>query len=111
MKHFYSYLVQTELITVELEELDLTPTQKEHLAGLIDSSFYHLVLDISLSHLSDRSDKHIFVRQLAEDSSNSQLMEFLISRGEDIEEKLAKAIEGLRREISQDLQQAKKEKR
>lgn len=107
MKHFYSHLVEIESVIVILEELDLSPSQKNHLATLIDSSFYHLVLDISLSHLDDPSDKYLFVQILSEDSADPRLMEILISKGEDIEEKLRKAVSELKDEIHQELKQAK----
>lgn len=105
MKQFYSHLIEIESIIVELDKMDLTDEQKLHLAGLIDSSLHHTVLDAVLSELSD-ADKQIFLNHLKEDS-HSKIWQFLNEKVDNIEDKIKKAAEDLVKEMHEDIKKAK----
>lgn len=105
MRQFYSHLIEIESIIVELDKMDLTDEQKLHLAGLIDSSLHHTVLDVVLSQLSD-ADKQIFLNHLKE-GSHSKIWQFLNKKVDNIEDKIKKAAEDLVKELHEDIKKAK----
>lgn len=105
MKQFYSHLIETQSIIVELDKLDLTDEQKAHLAGLIDSSLHHTVLDAVLSELSD-ADKKVFLQSLKEDD-HGKIWQFLNEKVDNIEDKIKKAAEDLVKEMHEDIKGTK----
>lgn len=105
MKQFYSHLIETQSIIVELDKLDLTDEQKTHLAGLIDSSLHHTVLDAVLSELSD-ADKKVFLQSLKEDD-HGKIWQFLNEKVDNIEDKIKKAAEDLVKEMHEDIKGTK----
>ncbi len=108
MKHFYSHLIEVESLIIELDKLDLTEEQKIHLAGLVDSSLHHTVLDAVLSELSP-ADKKAFLYHL-KDADHNKIWQFLNNRVDNIEEKIKKAAEDLKEEFRKDLKEAGKKK-
>jgi len=88
MKTFYSHLIEIESVNVELYKLDLSKEQALHLAGLIDSSLHHTILDTILSKLSS-SDKRVFLNHLKEDE-------------------IKKAAKDLKDQLQKDLMEAKR---
>lgn len=105
MKQFYSHLIEIESIIIELDKMDLTNEQKLHLAGLIDSSLHHTVLDAVLSELSD-TDKKVFLNHLKEDD-HGKIWQFLNKKVDNIEDKIKKAAEDLVKELHEDIKKAK----
>ena len=59
-KHFYTHIIDTSTLSLELGDMDLTPEERMHLVSLMDSNIHHTVLDLVLSELSE-SDKKIFL--------------------------------------------------
>lgn len=105
MKYFYTHLIEIESIIMELDKLDLTPKQKVHLTGLIDSSLHHTVLDAILSELSPQ-DKKVFLHHLKE-NDHSKIWQFLNEKVDNIEDKIKKTANDLKRELHKDLKEAK----
>ena len=62
-KHFYSYLVETTHITIELGDLDLSQKERVHLLSLIDANIHSSVIKEVLENL-DGEDKKIFLKNL-----------------------------------------------
>jgi len=93
MKYFFSHLTEIDSIIIELDKLDLSEAQKLHLADLIDSSLYHVVLDAILAELNP-DDKKVFLNHLKEDDK--------------IEDKIKSAADDLKDELHRDLKEAKK---
>ncbi|MBI2196335.1 hypothetical protein HYU45_01855 [Candidatus Daviesbacteria bacterium] len=108
MKQFYSHLIEVESLIVELDKLDLTGEQKIHLAGLVDSSLHHTVLDAVLSELSPE-DKKAFLYHLR-DADHNKIWQFLNTKVNNIEEKIKKAAGDLKEELRKDLREAGKKK-
>lgn len=106
MKYFYSHLIEIESVISELDKLDLSEEEKIHLAGLIDSSLHHTVLDAILSELSE-GDKRVFLQHVHEDD-HGKIWQFLTEKVDKIEEKIKKAAEDLKIELHEDIKEAKK---
>ena len=102
---FYTHLIEIESIIVELDKLDLSDEQKAHLAGLIDSSLHHTILDAVLSELSPQ-DKKVFLNHLKEDD-HSKIWKFLNEKVDNIEEKVKKAADDLKLQLRKDLKEAR----
>lgn len=107
-KYFYSHLVDTSSITLELAEMDLTQEERMHLISLVESNLHHLILDIVLSELSEE-DKKEFLVHLTSDS-HDKVWELLNSKVDHIEEKIQKAAEDLKKELHEDIKEAKEKK-
>ena len=102
---FYSHLIEIESIVIELDKLDLSPEQKEHLTNLIDSSLHHTILDAVLSQLSPQ-DKKVFLKSLEEDD-HSKIWKFLNEKIDSVEEKIKKTASDLKSELHKDLDEAR----
>src|SRR3989337_1984369 len=105
MKQFYSHLIEIESIISEFDKLDLSEEKKIHLTSLIDSSLHHTVLDAILSEFSPQ-DKQIFLNHL-QDGNHGKIWKFLNEKVDNIEEKIKKAADDLKKELHEDLKEAK----
>lgn len=105
MKQFYSHLIEMQSLIVELDKLDLSEDQRHHLAHLVDSSLHHTVLDAILSELSE-ADKRVFLQHLNEDE-HEKIWKFLNEKVDNIEEKIKKAADDLKKELHDDLKKAR----
>lgn len=106
MKNFYSHIIEIESLTVELDELELSPEQKKHLAELLDSSLHHTILNAVFSELSE-SDKRSFLEYLVEED-HAKIWDHLNDKVENIEEKIKAAAESLKQKLREDIAEAKK---
>lgn len=104
-KHFYSQIIDTFTLSLELGEMDLTSEERMHLISLIDSNIHHAILDLVLSELSEE-DKKIFLMHVAA-SSHDKIWKLLRKKTENIEEKIKKAAEDLKKELHKDIKEAK----
>lgn len=107
-QQFYTHLIEIESLIVELDKLDLTEEQKIHLAGLVDSSLHHTILDAVLSELSPE-DKRVFLNYLNEDD-HGKIWQFLNNKVDNIEEKIKKTADDLKEELKRDLREVGKKK-
>jgi hypothetical protein len=105
MKKFYTHLVEIESIIVELDKLDLSPDEKRHLASLMDENLHHTILEAILSEL-DEEHKRLFVEHLRQ-NDHDKIWEFLNEKVDSIEEKIKRASEGLKKELLEDIKEAK----
>lgn len=106
MKYFYSHLIEIESIFIGLDKMDLTKTEKLHLAHLIDSSLHHVVCDAILSELH-QEDKRAFMVHLNE-GNHDKIWQFLNEKIERVEDKIKKAAQDLKNEMHKDLKKARK---
>lgn len=107
-RYFYSHIVETESIVVELNQMGLTGEEKAHLVSLIDSNLHHTILDAILSELSEE-DKKIFLKHLASEN-HSKVWEFLNEKIKNIEDKIKKASDDLKKQLQKDIKEAKEKK-
>lgn len=108
MTYFYSNLITIESVLEELNSLELTGEQKTHLAALLDSSLHHTILDAILSELGDQ-EKRVFLESLNEDD-HVKIWGFLNEKVDNIEDKIKKAADDLKKELHKDLKKAKQTK-
>jgi hypothetical protein len=102
-KHFYSHLIETETLTIELNKLEITEEEKAHLLTIVDSSLHHTVLDAILSELSS-NDKKLFLQHIAVDD-HEEIWNFLNRKVDTIEEKIKKTAEDLKKELHDDIKE------
>lgn len=107
MKHnqqfFYSQLIEVESIIIELDKMDLSADEKLHLTQLIDSSLHHAILDAVFSELSDQ-DKRMLVNHLNK-GDHEKIWSFLQGRIENVEDKIKKVADDLKKELHQDMRE------
>ncbi|EKD91436.1 MAG: hypothetical protein ACD_30C00005G0004 [uncultured bacterium] len=104
--HFYSHLIEIESLVVELDKLELSDTEKNHLAALVDSNLHHTILDVILSELSEQ-DKKIFMEHLSNDDKE-KIWEHLNSKVNNIEEKIKTAAEDIKNKMHEDIKESKR---
>jgi DNA-directed RNA polymerase specialized sigma24 family protein len=103
---FYSDLVKIETIIISLEELNLADHHKKHLSSLVDSTVHNTIMELVLSKLSS-SDRADFIKLYNEDPHNKDLMKFLNTKVDKIEEHIQEAAKKLKDELHEDLREAK----
>lgn len=106
MKYFFNHLIEIESIIVELDKLDLSKSQKEHLSALIDSSLHHTILDAILSQLSEQQ-KRVFINHLSE-GNHDKIWQFLNDKIDKVEDKIKQAADQLKEQLRKDLKELKK---
>lgn len=104
-QHFYSHLIEIESLFVELDELELSEKEKNHLAKLIDSNLHHTILDAILSELPE-GDKQKFLEHLSNNDSK-KIWDHLNSKADNIEDKIKSAAKDLKVKLHQDIKEAK----
>lgn len=104
-KHFYSHIIDFSILSLELGDIDLSHDERKHLISLIEGNIHHTILDLVLSGLSE-SDKKIFLKHMAEEK-HDKVWGFLKSKIENIEEKIKKAGEDLKKELHKDIKEVR----
>lgn len=107
-KHFYSHIVETSSISLALGEIELTQEERKHLIDLASENLHHAILDAVLSELSDK-DKEEFLVLLATDE-HDKIWNLLTERVENIEDKIKKTTEDLKKELHRDIEESHKKK-
>ena len=105
-KHFYAHLVETTDIVLELGELNLTPEERIHLLSLVEANIHSSVINTVLSTL-DEENKKIFLKNLML-SDHIKTLEHLKQTTSDIEDKIQKTINDVKKELLEDLKKTKK---
>lgn len=106
MKHFYSHIIEIESITIELDQMELSESEKMHLASLIDSNLHHSILAAVLSELSDR-DKKTFMMHLI-DQDNDKIWDLLNEKVEKLDIKIKEVAEEIKKELHEDIRMSQK---
>lgn len=104
-KHFYSHLVETSLLSLELGDMNLTSDERIELISLADSQLHHVIVDTILSELSEK-DKQAFLGHLHNDDHDN-IWKLLNEKAESVEEKIKKAADDLKKELHEDIRQAR----
>lgn len=107
-KLFYTHIIEIHTLTEKLDQLNLTDNHKKHLSELIDSTIHQTVLDVILSSLSEK-DKELFMQKLHQNPDDKELMDFLKERVVDIEEQIKKAVQELKKELHEDIEESQKQ--
>ncbi len=105
VKHFYSFIIETETLFLEIDSLEISDSEKSHLKSLAESHIHHSILDAIMSEMS-APDKKLFLEHL--NSKNHQrVWDFLHEKVEDVEEKIKNAAHAIKKELHKDLKEAK----
>ncbi len=107
-KQFYSHLVETDSLVVELNRMNISESDKAQLISLIDSSIHHVIMDAILSELSP-DDKKIFLTHVLS-HEHDKIWELLDKKVDKIEDKITQAADSLKKELYKDIQEVKEEK-
>src|SRR3989344_9598251 len=102
-KYFYTHIIDTSSLSLELGNMELDPKERMHLLSLIDSNIHHAVLDLILSELSPE-DKKTFLMHLASDE-HDKVWKLLNEKVENVEEKIKKTAEELKKELHADIKE------
>lgn len=105
VKHFYSFIVETETLFLEIDSLEMSDQEKTHLKSLAESHIHHTVIDTILSEL-EGEDKKQFIAHL-NTKNHEDLWKFLHSRIEDAEDKIKIAARVVHHELLKDVKEAK----
>lgn len=98
---FYSHLIEVDTLEYEIDNMDLEDKQKSEIKSLIEASLHHTILDAVLSELSE-DDKKKFLSHLVEDN-HDKIWNLLNDKVENIEDKIKKAAEDIKKELHKDL--------
>lgn len=85
--------------------MDLTSKERLHLISLINSNIHHEILDLILSELSP-IDKKTFLNHLASED-HDKVWKLLNEKIKDVEGKIKKTAEDLKKELHKDIEEIK----
>ena len=104
-KYFYSSLVETTQISLELGEIELSPDERVHLISLIDANIHSVVVNTVLTNLS-KEEKRVFLKNLLS-QNHEQTWKHLKDNVSEIEGKIKSSIEDLKKELIEDIKNSK----
>ncbi|MBI2026117.1 MAG: hypothetical protein HYT06_01925 [Candidatus Levybacteria bacterium] len=104
-KHFYSHLVETTHITLEIAELDVKSKERVHLLSLVEANIHTAVVSKVLDQLTPE-DKKIFLKNLSLENHDKTLSH-LKEKVWDIENKLKNEIDKIAKELLEDIKETK----
>lgn len=104
-KYFYTHIVDTSTILLELENMNLAPKEKAHIISLIDSNIHHEILDLILSELNPL-DRKTFLSHLASEN-HDRVWRFIKGKVDNIEERIIKTAEDIKKEFHKDVKEVK----
>lgn len=107
-KHFYSHLVETTDITIELAEMDLSPHERIHLISLVDANIHSVVVSRVLQNL-EGEDKKVFIKNLVL-NDHEEIWKHLKAKTKGLEEEISKSVQNLKKEFYKDIKEAKSKK-
>ncbi len=107
-KYFYSHIVDTASITIELADMDMTPDERIHLIALAETNVHHAVLDTVLSELPEEDKKEFLIH--LRDDNHEKIWELLKVKVKNAEGKIKKTAEEIIKELHKDIQEAKNKK-
>lgn len=104
-KYFYTHIIDTSTLSLELGEMNLKPKERMHLISLINSNIHHEILDLILSELKPE-DKKTFLTHLSSEN-HEKVWKFLQGKVDNIEEKIKITAEDLKKELHKDIKEVR----
>lgn len=101
VKHFYSFIIETESLFIKIDSLSISDSEKNHLKSLAESQIHHSILDSIMSELT-HEDKSLFVKHL-NTKDHTKMWKFLHEKINDVEEKIKEAAGSVKRELHKDI--------
>lgn len=106
MKIFYQKYIKIDGLLEDLDGLELSQEEKNHLTTLIDDSLFHTVLDLILNNLNTE-DKKLFLKLIADNKSHEELVGFLQGKVDNIDDQIEKATTALVSQLHKDVKKQK----
>lgn len=104
-KHFYHHLVPLDSIIIELNKLEMSDDERNHLVMIVESNVHVIIIDLVLSNLTTE-DKKEFLNHLKADD-HEKIWSLLKEKTENIEEKIKTSAEELLKEFINDIDETK----
>ena len=104
MKYFYAHIFSPDDIHKELEILDITDEERNHLVMVVESTMHHAVVDALLSALPEEH-KGSFLDRLTDDDHDG-MWNILHEHVDDPESKVTETVEALKAELLADIKEA-----
>lgn len=105
-KHFYEDVIETASLSLALADMELTREERKHLIDLAAENLHHAILDAVLSELSEK-DKQEFLELLAA-GDDEKVWKLLRDRIDNIEDKIKKTANDLKKELHSDIEESHK---
>lgn len=105
-KLFYNHLVTIDSLVTELDLLELSEDEKNHLIEIAATSIHYSVLDISLSELNSE-DQNTFMAHINA-GEHEEAWQFLKEKAGDIDQKIIEKAEELKNQFRKDIDELKK---
>jgi len=102
-KYFYTHIIDTSTLSLEIGNMDLTPKERLELISLIDSNIHHEILDLILSELKPEDKKNFLIHLASED--HDKIWKLLKDKVDNIEGKIKKTAEDLKKELHKDIKE------
>lgn len=104
-KYFYSHLISLDLLSQDLDTLNLTKKEKQELMDLAHTHTHQRITESILSLLSDE-DKKKFLELLAY-GKDEKIWKHLNEKVEKIEDKITDASKSIEKELRSDIKKIK----
>jgi hypothetical protein len=104
-KHFYSFLVETTQITLDIGDLDLDQQDRIYLLSLVEANIHSSVIKEILDNL-EPEDKKIFLKNLSS-SDNKTIWKHLNSKIYNAEDRIKRVINNTINELKEDIKKSK----
>ena len=101
VKHFFSHLIELDTLHVHLDDMDIEEHEREELRELVESNMYHAVLDAILLELSEEDKRALL--QLVVEGEEEKVWELLNNKIDNIEEKIKKTAEDIKKILHKDI--------
>jgi hypothetical protein len=105
IRHFYSHIVETESLFMEIDSLEISDSERLHLKNLAESHIHHSILDSILSSLS-QEDKKEFLKRI-NTKRQEHIWKFLNEKFEDAEELIINSANKIKSELLGDIREEK----
>lgn len=105
-KYFYSHLINSTDITLEMGNLNIQKHERVHLLSLFEVNIHSRVVVTVLDEL-EPEDKIIFLKNLTE-GNNEKLWHHLNQKIENVKDKVENSIQKVKKELLSDIQEAKR---
>lgn len=106
-KIFYDHLIKIEEVTIELDNYELTIEEKEEFISLIDETLHNHTLEVILTSIPKNLHED-FLSMFHQAPHKLELLYFLKKEAPDIEEKIKKNSEIIKKEILSQIKRSKK---
>ncbi len=104
-KHFYSHIIETSNLTLEIAELSVDSKERVHLLSLAEANIHSTIVSSVLDNLPEE-DKKTFLKNVAVDN-HDQTWQHLNSKIKDVENLVKKTASKAIAELLNDIKEVK----